>query len=48
MYEQSFLQSLNIKEWKLLELRATQTRRFLNILGKMSKFKTQKNEMRTK
>ena len=38
------LQIMNIEEWKLLELRTTQTRNPLSILWKMSKFKTPKNE----
>ena len=39
------IQSLNIKEWKLLELQITQTRHPFSILQKkMSKFKTPKNE----
>ena len=39
------MQSLNIKEWKLLELQITQTRHHLSILQKnISKFKTPKNE----
>ena len=37
------IQSLNIKEWKLLELPITQTRNHLSIsIEKMSKFKTPK------
>ena len=41
----SIMQSLNIKECKLLELQITQTRHPLSILQKkMSKFKTHKNE----
>ena len=39
------MQSLNIKEWKLLELQITQTRNHLSISNeKMSKFKTLINE----
>ena len=39
------MQSLNIKEWKLLELQITQTRHPLSILKKkMTKFKIPKNE----
>ena len=39
------MQSLKIKECKLLELKITQTRHPLSILQeKMSKFKTPKNE----
>ena len=39
------MQSLNIKEWKLLELQITQTWHPLSILdGKMSNFTTPQNE----
>ena len=39
------MQSLNIEEWKLLELQIKQTRHPLSILqNKMSKFKNPKNE----
>ena len=39
------MQSLNIKEWILLELQITQTRHPLSIVdGKMSKFNTPQNE----
>ena len=39
------MQSLNIKEWKLLELQITQTRHHLSILnGNFFKFKISKNE----